>query len=838
MFKSIASIRLLGQSLSSRSISIRSSLPSRPFLLASSRQFSLSSRHSFQHSWTNSREKKPSSEEDNDDVIRRLREKLEERAKARREAQAAARNDDARRKKPQDKEKDKDEDDANLSEEEKQIRRELKKMASSKGYKFDPKKVKVYKIELKPLLNIMFIAGSSILLWIYLLTTLGDERNNQELSMQSFITNYLEKGLVTKLTVINKYAVEAQLIPGAMSSNTFTKSNGSPAVMFTIGSLEYFEDEMAQVQDRLQIPINERIPITYEEKGSWFNYLMPILPTVLLIGGLYYLTMRRMPGAGGGGGAGGVGGGPGGIFKIGKSKAKLFNQENEVKIKFKDVAGCDESKEEIMEFVKFLQDPEKYEKLGAKIPRGAILSGPPGTGKTLLAKATAGEAGVPFLSVSGSEFVEMFVGVGASRVRDLFKTAREMAPAIIFVDEIDAIGKERGNGRMGGNDERENTLNQLLVEMDGFDTTDHVVVLAGTNRPDVLDKALLRPGRFDRHISIDVPDVEGRKEIFKVHLKRIKLKCIEDIDIMQKDVDFAKFQQLKADAIEGLAGRLAALTPGFAGADIANCCNEGALIAARENDHSVETHHFEQAIERVVAGLEKKSRILSPEEKKTVAYHEAGHAICGWFLEFADPLVKVSIIPRGQGALGYAQYLPKDQYLTSQEQFRHRMIMALGGRVSEELHFDTVTSGASDDFKKITQMAQQMILNLGMSTKLGQICYDIGDNSGGFKVHKNYSEDTARMIDEEVKRLIDEAHTECTKLLKEKIKLVDAVAEELFKKEVLTREDMVRICGPRPFLERNDAFDKYVKGTDAFKGKPKEKKETGDDEENASGVEA
>lgn len=686
----------------------------------------------------------------------------------------------------------------------------------------EPKDFKIYKIEWKQIANVMFLTTASLLLWLYIISSMQDQRGQQELSMQSFITNYLEKGLVTKLTVVNKYVVEALLIPGAVSSATFTKPDGSPAVLFTIGSIEYFEDEINKVQDRLAIPMDERIPIVYEEKGSWMSYILPILPTVLLIGGLYYLTMRRMPGGGGSGGpGGGAGGGPGGIFKIGKSKAKLFNQETDVKIKFKDVAGCDESKEEIMEFVKFLQDPKKYEKLGAKIPRGAILSGPPGTGKTLLAKATAGEAGVPFLSVSGSEFVEMFVGVGASRVRDLFKTARDMAPAIIFVDEIDAIGKERGNGRMGGNDERENTLNQLLVEMDGFDTTDHVVVLAGTNRPDILDKALLRPGRFDRHISIDVPDVEGRKEIFKVHLNKLKLQAVEDIDIKQKDVDFAKFQQLKNNAIEQLAGRLAALTPGFAGADIANCANEGALIAARENALAVDVHHFEQAIERVVAGLEKKSRILAPEEKKTVAYHEAGHAICGWFLEYADPLVKVSIIPRGQGALGYAQYLPKDQYLTSEEQFKHRMIMTLGGRVSEELHFDTVTSGASDDFKKITQMAQQMILNLGMSDKLGQICYDTGDNGNGFKVHNNYSEETARVIDQEVKRLIDEAYVACHKLLKEKIDLVDQVAEELFKKEVLTREDMIRICGKRPFLERNDAFDKYIQGQDAFKGRPK-----------------
>lgn len=790
--------------------------------LITPRLFSTMPRRSLHQSWINLN--KQLRDDKNEDDLEKTRREYEaklnknsenkEESKPQEGEESNEKNKEKEEEKPKEKSKDK--------EEEEQIREELRRKFMEKHPGAEPKDFKIYKIEWKQIANVMFLTTASLLLWLYIISSMQDQRGQQELSMQSFITNYLEKGLVTKLTVVNKYVVEALLIPGAVSSATFTKPDGSPAVLFTIGSIEYFEDEINKVQDRLAIPMDERIPIVYEEKGSWMSYILPILPTVLLIGGLYYLTMRRMPGGGGSGGpGGGAGGGPGGIFKIGKSKAKLFNQETDVKIKFKDVAGCDESKEEIMEFVKFLQDPKKYEKLGAKIPRGAILSGPPGTGKTLLAKATAGEAGVPFLSVSGSEFVEMFVGVGASRVRDLFKTARDMAPAIIFVDEIDAIGKERGNGRMGGNDERENTLNQLLVEMGGFDTTDHVVVLAGTNRPDILDKALLRPGRFDRHISIDVPDVEGRKEIFKVHLNKLKLQAVEDIDIKQKDVDFAKFQQLKNNAIEQLAGRLAALTPGFAGADIANCANEGALIAARENALAVDVHHFEQAIERVVAGLEKKSRILAPEEKKTVAYHEAGHAICGWFLEYADPLVKVSIIPRGQGALGYAQYLPKDQYLTSEEQFKHRMIMTLGGRVSEELHFDTVTSGASDDFKKITQMAQQMILNLGMSDKLGQICYDTGDNGNGFKVHNNYSEETARVIDQEVKRLIDEAYVACHKLLKEKIDLVDQVAEELFKKEVLTREDMIRICGKRPFLERNDAFDKYIQGQDAFKGRPK-----------------
>ncbi|CAI5758438.1 unnamed protein product [Candida verbasci] len=717
--------------------------------------------------------------------------------------------------------KDKDKEDRKKQQQEDDEQEKIRQEFKKKHPDIDPKNLKIFKISFPQIGILVAWTLSGILLWYSLINNVTEQN---ELSMQDFITNYLERGLVTKLTVINKYAVQAQLIPGAASHSTYTNSQGSPEVVFTIGSIAYFEDEMAQVQDRLGIPINERIPILYDEKHSILSYVVPILPTILLIGGLFYLTTRRLPTQGGG-----AGGGPGGIFKIGKSKAKLFNQENDVKIKFKDVAGCQESKEEIMEFVKFLQDPQKYEKLGAKIPRGAILSGPPGTGKTLLAKATAGEAGVPFLSVSGSEFVEMFVGVGASRVRDLFKTAREMAPSIIFVDEIDAIGKERGNGRVGGNDERENTLNQLLVEMDGFDTTDHVVVLAGTNRPDILDKALLRPGRFDRHISIDIPDVEGRKEIFKVHLTKLKLKSIEDIDIKQKDVDFAKFQDLKNNAIDQLAGRLSALTPGFAGADIANCCNEGALIAAREDAKAVEIHHFEQAIERVIAGLEKKSKILSPTEKKTVAYHEAGHAICGWFLEYADPLVKVSIIPRGQGALGYAQYLPKDQYLVSQEQFKHRMIMTLGGRVSEELHFDTITSGASDDFKKITLMAQQMVLKLGMSNKLGQICYESGGD-GGFKVHNNYSESTATIIDEEIKKLIDEAHEECRKLLSSKLDLVEKVAQELFKKEVLTREDMIRICGERPFLERNDAFDKYIKGKDAFKGKPKPKTDEGEPE--------
>ncbi|CCE62308.1 hypothetical protein TPHA_0C01520 [Tetrapisispora phaffii CBS 4417] len=614
----------------------------------------------------------------------------------------------------------------------------------------------------------------------------GDNNLNEPLTFQDFKIKYLEKGLVKKIYVINKYLVEAELISALSTGNNPT------IVSFTIGSVPVFEEEMEAVQNKLNISAKDRIPIIFTDRYSLFHYLFPFVPTLILLGGLYYITKKMNPG-----GANPNMGGSGGIFGVGKSKAKLFNKETDIKVAFKDVAGCNEAKQEIMEFVHFLKNPKKYTDLGAKIPRGAILSGPPGTGKTLLAKATAGEAGVPFLSVSGSEFVEMFVGVGASRVRDLFEQARTMAPSIIFIDEIDAIGKERGKGGAlgGANDEREATLNQLLVEMDGFQTSDQVIVLAGTNRPDVLDKALMRPGRFDRHIEIDPPDVEGRKSIYLVHLSKLNL-----------DPSFLKTKHDK----EMLAGKLAALTPGFAGADIANACNEAALIAARYNDEYVEMRHFEQAIERVIAGLEKKSRVLSPQEKKTVAFHEAGHAVCGWYLEYADPLLKVSIIPRGQGALGYAQYLPDDRYLYTEEQFKHRMVMTLGGRVSEELHFPSVTSGAHDDFNKVTNMARSMVTALGMSPKLGYVCYDTDANQGGYQVNKPFSEQTERTIDLEIKRIIDEAHEICKKLLTENIEKVDKVANELLTKESITREDMIRLLGPRPFPERNAAFEKYL----------------------------
>ncbi|KAI8381082.1 peptidase family M41-domain-containing protein [Radiomyces spectabilis] len=590
--------------------------------------------------------------------------------------------------------------------------------------------------------------------------------NYREITWQEFQTKLLDMGLVQKLDVMNNNAVRVALRPEAADVITTPHRK----YYFRIGSVDIFERHMEEAQNRLNIPSSERIPIAYHQDVSVINAILQLAPTLLLIGFFLYMAKRATGAA--------SQQGPGGLFNIGKSRAKLFNQESKVRISFKDVAGADEAKEEIMEFVKFLKNPAAYERLGGKIPRGAILSGPPGTGKTLLAKATAGEAGVPFLSVSGSEFVEMFVGVGPSRVRDLFATAKKNAPCIIFIDEIDAIGKARGKGgQFGGNDERESTLNQLLVEMDGFNTSEHVVVLAGTNRPDVLDPALLRPGRFDRRVTIDRPDVKGRQQIFKVHLKPITL-GVTDID--------------------ALTEKLANLTPGFAGADIHNVCNEAALIAARHRKDTVTEPDFEQAIERVIAGIEKKSRVLSPEEKKTVAYHEAGHAVAGWFLQYADPLLKVSIIPRGASALGYAQYLPKDQYLYSEKQLLDRMCMTLGGRVAEELHFDTITTGAQDDLQKVTKMAYAQVSAYGMSSKVGPLSFDDPSQQEP-QFQKPYSETTGQMIDAEVRKLVDEAYQRTTRLLQEKKPLINKVAQLLLEKEVITKEDMERLLGKRPF---------------------------------------
>ena len=515
--------------------------------------------------------------------------------------------------------------------------------------------------------------------------------------------------------------------------------------------------------------IQKQIFPNYTEEGEVFGDLIKTLLPILLIGLLFIMMMRK---AGGAGGAGG----PGGIFSIGKSKATLFEKGTKVNINFGDVAGLDEAKVEVMEIVDFLKNPKKYTALGGKIPKGALLIGPPGTGKTLLAKAVAGEAQVPFFSLSGSDFVEMFVGVGASRVRDLFKQAREKAPCIIFIDEIDAIGRARGKNMMMSNDERENTLNQLLVEMDGFGTDLGIIILAATNRPDVLDSALLRPGRFDRQISIDRPDMVGREAIFKVHLEPIKISQKLDIH------------------------KLAEQTPGFAGADIANVCNEAALIAARKNKDAVDMSDFQDAIDRVIGGLEKRNKLISPEEKEIIAYHEAGHAICGWYLEHAYPLLKVTIVPRGSAALGYAQYTPKEQYLYNTDQLNDQICMTLGGRAAEDIFFGKISTGASNDLQQITKIAYSMVTVYGMNEKMGNISYYDPAQENTFT--KPFSEETGKMIDTEVRLIIEKAYQKTKQLLSEKRGDVEKLAKELLVKEVLFRSDVEVLIGKRPFEEK------------------------------------
>ncbi|XP_066435621.1 mitochondrial inner membrane m-AAA protease component AFG3L2 [Eleutherodactylus coqui] len=594
-----------------------------------------------------------------------------------------------------------------------------------------------------------------------------------EITWKDFVNNYLSQGMVDRLQVVSKRFVRVVLIPGKSSMD-------GKYIWFNIGSVDTFERNLETAQQEYGIEPENRVPVVYTVEGDG-SFFLNILPTFLILAFIAY-TLRRGP-------AGGrPGRGMGGLFSVGETTAKVL--KDEIDVKFKDVAGCEEAKLEIMEFVNFLKNPKQYQDLGAKIPKGAILTGPPGTGKTLLAKATAGEASVPFITVNGSEFLEMFVGVGPARVRDLFSMARKHAPCILFIDEIDAVGRKRGRGNFGGQNEQENTLNQLLVEMDGFNTTTNVVVLAGTNRPDILDPALMRPGRFDRQIFIGPPDIKGRASIFKVHLRPLKL-----------DSSIDK---------ESLSRKLAALTPGFSGADIANVCNEAALIAARHLSDAINQKHFEQAIERVIGGLEKKTQVLHPEEKKTVAYHEAGHAVAGWFLEHADPLLKVSIIPRGKG-LGYAQYLPREQYLYTKEQLLDRMCMTLGGRVSEEIFFGRITTGAQDDLKKVTQSAYAQVVQFGMSDKVGQVSFDL-PRQGEMVLEKPYSEATARLIDDEVRKLISSAYERTVKLLTEKKSDIEKIALRLLEKEVLDKSDMVELLGPRPFAEKS-TYEEFVEGT-------------------------
>ncbi|MCU0451222.1 MAG: ATP-dependent zinc metalloprotease FtsH [Bernardetiaceae bacterium] len=623
----------------------------------------------------------------------------------------------------------------------------------------------------------------SLILVILGLTYFNRTSSTVEISQKKF-EHMLAQGDVKAITIVNKRHVEVTLTPAAAKKDEyrelrerspFAMGQQVPQYRFTLSG---GEDLLIKKLDDIQkdVPARDRVEYRSEDRQDFNSIFFSSGFFILLLLGFYFV-MRRM-----------TGGGPGGqIFNIGKSKAAYYDAENKVKITFADVAGLDEAKQEIEEIVDFLRNPSKYTQLGGKIPKGALLVGPPGTGKTLLAKAVAGEAGVPFFSLSGSDFVEMFVGVGAARVRDLFKQAKEKAPCIVFIDEIDAIGRSRGRGQMpGANDERENTLNSLLVEMDGFGTDSGVIILAATNRPDVLDSALMRPGRFDRQISVDKPDILGREAIFKVHLKPLKLDASVDI--------------------KGLAAQ----TPGFAGAEIANVCNEAALIAARRDKKKVEMQDFQDAIDRVIGGIEKKNKIISPEEKKIVAYHEAGHAVAGWFSEHAEPLVKVSIVPRGVAALGYAQYLPREQFLYTTEQLLDDMCMTLGGRAAEDLVFGKVSTGALSDLERVTKMAYSIVSVYGMNDKIGNVSFYDSKRSD-YMFEKPYSEATAELIDNEVKNMIDKVYVRTVKLLTDKREALEIIAQELLKKEIIFQNDLERILGKRPF-EHQTTYQAYTNG--------------------------
>ena len=604
--------------------------------------------------------------------------------------------------------------------------------------------------------------------------------NGTEIKDTDFYT-MLRQGDIDQIkTVGNKKLVRVFVNPQKLDSDAaffktvfgpdyeaVKKIKDAPQAYFPIIKDEVFANKISQFYK--DNPTVKQVPDVPGDEGELFGQIISTLLPILLIALVFIMMMRKV---GGGAGAGG----PGGIFNIGKSKATLFEKGTRVNINFNDVAGLDEAKVEVMEIVDFLKNPKKYTNLGGKIPKGALLVGPPGTGKTLLAKAVAGEAQVPFFSLSGSDFVEMFVGVGASRVRDLFKQAREKAPCIIFIDEIDAIGRARGKNMMMSNDERENTLNQLLVEMDGFGTDLGIIILAATNRPDVLDSALLRPGRFDRQITIDRPDLVGREAIFKVHLLPIKVSQTLDTH------------------------KLAEQTPGFAGADIANVCNEAALIAARNGKEAVDMNDFQDAIDRVIGGLEKKNKIILPEEKEIIAYHEAGHAICGWFLEHAYPLLKVTIVPRGTAALGYAQYTPREQYLYNTDQLLDQICMTLGGRASESIFFGKVSTGASNDLQQVTKMAYSMVTVYGMNDKVGNVSYYDPSQENTFQ--KPFSEETGKMIDEEVRKLIQSAFVRTKELLTQRKKEVEILAKELLKREVLFQSDVEALIGKRPYEDR------------------------------------
>jgi len=625
--------------------------------------------------------------------------------------------------------------------------------------------------------NIYWIYGLMFLVFL-IINGLNSMNKTQEITWKQFEEQMLIPGDVKKVVVVNKELVEVSIkddrIQAGKYEELYNKGFGGapkkgPQFYFRIISVEIFDKKFTEAIGKLSD--TDRIAYSVETRR---DYLMDILGWVIPIGIILLLWLfifRRM--AGGGGGAGGAGN----IFSVGKSKAKVFNKEEaNVNVSFKDVAGLAEAKVEVMEIVEFLKTPQKYTQLGGKIPKGALLVGPPGTGKTLLAKAVAGEANVPFFSMSGSDFVEMFVGVGASRVRDLFKQAKEKAPCIVFIDEVDAIGRARGrNPNYGANDERENTLNQLLTEMDGFDSNSGVIILAATNRADILDKALMRAGRFDRQIHVELPDLNERAEIFKVHLRNVKYDPNLDVAFFAKQ------------------------TPGFSGADIANVCNESALIAARRNKKMVERQDFLDAVDRIIGGLEKKNKLITPGEKKAVAYHEAGHAAVSWLLEFAHPLVKVTIVPRGK-ALGAAWYLPEERHLTTTEQILDEIAAALGGRVAEELCFGKISTGALNDLEKATKQAYAMVSYFGMSDKVGNISFYDSTGQSEYSFNKPYSEKTAELIDQEAKNIVAQAYDRAKDILIEHKKEHEQLAELLLEKEVIFAEDLVKIFGQRKWV--------------------------------------
>ena len=602
--------------------------------------------------------------------------------------------------------------------------------------------------------------------------------DNTALTTKKITTNkfykVLESNDIEKILIINKNVAEIYIKKEALNGEDYKKqvnspffNKQSPLFEYNFGDLQNFENKLADYKAKNNLDFDT----DSDNRGSLLDSIGYFLPFIILIA-IWIFFMRRMSGAGGGGGAGGQ------IFNIGKSKAKLFDNDTKVKTSFVDVAGLEGAKEEVQEIVDFLKSPEKYTSLGGKIPKGALLVGPPGTGKTLLAKAVAGEAGVPFFSLSGSDFVEMFVGVGASRVRDLFKQAQQKSPSIIFIDEIDAIGRARGKNSMtGGNDERENTLNQLLTEMDGFGTDTNVIVLAATNRADVLDKALMRAGRFDRQIYVDLPDLNERKAIFEVHIKPLKL--AEDVNL-----EF-----------------LAQQTPGFSGADIANMCNEAALIAARNDKKSIHHQDFLDAVDRIVGGLEKKNKVITPKEKETIAFHEAGHATVSWMLEHAAPLVKVTIVPRGQ-SLGAAWYLPAERMIVQTEQMLDEMCATLGGRAAEKIIFDKISTGALSDLEKVTKQARAMVTVYGLNDKVGNITYY--DSSGQDAFIKPYSEETAKTIDQEISKMIQEQYNRAITILKKHKQKLNTLANLLLEKEVIFKDDLLKIFGERPFVKKEE----------------------------------